>query len=478
MKIKIVNDRGADQELYLLLTGDKQTGISGITPNTSIKLSDLLVTNPSLEINIESIEGARLYVGYGAFPSNNAPIPDGEQYYGWIEFTKKANETEVWLNLSNVDMTGLPLTLAGTDTANTAFTLGYKKSITDIISIMKNTALQPATDVNSAYIMCATGQPKIVGPNGAPNSYASYESYISNLNTNKAPLVITSDTPKDGSPKVFTGSFMNVQDGTDVMISLKSAEGDTFEVLKSQFTTEICYRCDGGTLIYNGATVDQNQSPQNTNDKMFANSTFRNILIGINEGYFTADGPNKSLDFPGQVPFSTGQGSNYAKVLHENSNSYGFPYADSNLKVLITASPSDIITMNICTDTEAKGYNNNTNDSANQPTSGQFQFGIGANSSSLGMITIGGWRYIANKDGAYGGFLPALTEWTKMTFEGPGKYIWIKTTGDGLISADNCFNTGTPTYNNKILTWGAGVVWNSETESPTKPTSVGLLANA
>jgi len=259
---------------------------------------------------------------------------------------------------------------------------------------MKTTALQPATYANPAYITCATRQPKIVGQNGAPYSYASYDNYINYLNTNKAPLVITSDTPKGGSSKVFTGSFMNVQNGTDVMISLKSAEGDTFEVFKNQFTTEICYRCDGGTLIYNGATVDQNQSPQNTNDKMSANSTFRNILIGINEGYFTAVGPNKTLDFPGEVPFATGQGNDYAKVLHENSNSYGFPYVDFNLKVLITASPSDTITMTICTDTEAKGYN-----SVNQPTSGKFQFGIGANSSALGMITIGGWRYPENKDG-------------------------------------------------------------------------------
>lgn len=478
MKIKIVNDRGANQDLYLLLTGDKQVGISGITPNKSVKLSDLLLTNPNLEIDIESIEGARLYVGYGAFPSDNAPVPDGKQYYGWIEFTKKSSETEVWLNLSNVDITGLPLALAGTDTAAKAFTLGYKNSITDIISTMKTTALQPASETNPAYITCTTGQPKIVGPNVCPQGYASYNTYINNLNSNKAPLVITSDTPKGGSPKVFTGGFMNAQKETDVMISLKSAEGDTFEVLKSQFTTEICYRCDGGTLIYNGAIVDQNQSPQNTNDKMFANSTFRNILIGVNEGYFTASGPNESINFPGDVPFSTGEGSDYAKVLHENSNSYGFPYADSNLKVLITASPSDTITMTICTDTEAKGYNGDTDNTANQPTSGEFQFGIGANSSSLGMITIGGWRYIANKDGAYGGFLPALTEWTKMTFEGPGKHIWIKTTGDGFVSADGCFNTGTPTYNSKVLTWGAGVEWVSGAASPAKPTTVSALENA
>ena len=153
---------------------------------------------------------------------------------------------------------------------------------------------------------------------------------------------------------------MNSSSDSDVMISLTSAEGDTFQVLQSQFTTEICYRCDGGTLIYNGATVDQNQSPQTTDAQLYANSTFRNILIGINEGYFKNAGPNISEAFPGQVPFATGDGSKYAQVLHENSNSYGFPYADSNLKVLITADPSKTLTMTICTDLEAIGYNNNT----------------------------------------------------------------------------------------------------------------------
>ena len=472
MKIKIINNRGAKEDLYLLLTGGKQKGIKGITPNKSVKLSDLLVKNPKLEIDIDSIEGARLYVGYGAFPSDNAPVADGDQYYGWIEFTKKATGAAVWLNLSNVDITGLPLILAGTDMANKAFTLGYKKSMTDIISLMKTSALKPASDSNPAYIKCKTGHIKIVGPNGAPDSFASYDKYISSLNTNETPLTITSDTPKGGSPKVFKGKFMNAKNNTDVMISLKSAEGDTFEVLKGQLTTEICYRCDGGTLIYNKKTVDQNQSPQNTNDKMYANSTFRNILIGINEGYFTTKGPNESIDFPGQIPFSTGQGSDYAKVLHENSNSYGFPYADSNLKVLVTALPSETITMTICKDSEAKGYDDNTKNSPNQPTSGDFQFGIGANSSSLGMITIGGWRYPADENGSYGGFLPTLTDWTKMYFEGPGKYIWIKTTDSGFVSADGCFNTGAPTFNDKkVLTWGASVEWNSGVDSPKKPTS-------
>jgi hypothetical protein len=469
MKLKLVNKRTADAgELYLYLTGDSAVNVVGLTIGTSTKFSDFIAANPDMEISMDSIEGARLYVGYGDFPTD--PVPNGTQYYGWIEFTKKASEGEVWINLSNVDITGLPLALAGTTTDSQAFTLGYKNSINDIITQLKTDALNAPADSNAAYIKCASGQYKVVGPNGEPDSYASYSDYINLLNTNSSPLVITSDTPKDGSPKVFTGSFMNSSEGTDVMISLTAEDGTTLEVLQSQFTSEICYRCDGGTLSYNGGPqVDQNQSPQNTDAKLYANSTFRNILIGINEGYFTKDGPNASAGFAGDVPFTNDEGSDYAKVLHETSNSYGFPYADSNLKVLITAAPADTITLTICKDDEAFGYDGTPPETANQPTSGDYQFGIGESSSDLGMITIGGWRYPANAEGGYGGFLPDLPNWTKMHFAGPDKYIWIK---NGDVSADGCFNTGAPTYNkDNVLVWGASVEWVAGVPSPDKPTS-------
>jgi len=451
MKIKIVNDRTDNlDQLYLLLTGDSAEGVKGITTGNPIKFNDLA----SPEINIESIVGARLYVGYGKFPA--APVPDGDQYYGWIEFTKNKDESAVWINLSNVDLTGLPLALAGTDIDGGSFTLGYKKSIQDTISDLKKSVLSPDDDDNPAYITCGTGQPKIVGPNICPAGYTSYDSYINDLNTNKAPLEIMTDTPSGGSAIVFTGGFMNAVADTDVMISLTSGNGDTFEITKGEFTSNICYRCDGGKISYNGNLVDDNQSPQDNDDKLYSNSTFRNIMIGINEGYFTAIGPNVSAAFPGDIPFANGNGSEYAKIIHLNSNSYGFPYADSNLKVLVKALPSDTITLTICTDTEAKNYSTGDNKGSNQPTSGTFQFGIGAGSADLGVITIGdlNWRYTADEGGAYGGFLPELTEWTKMHFEGPGKYIWIKTTGEGEVSATGCFDS-VPTYLNKVLTWGA-----------------------
>ena len=124
---------------------------------------------------------------------------------------------------------------------------------------MVSNALTPANDTNPAYVTCDTGQVKILGPNKKPSSYPSYDSYINELNTSKAPLSITTDTPTDAHAITFTGSFMNAVEGTDPIISLKANNGDTLVVLKSQFTSQICYECDGGTLLYNGKEVNQNQ---------------------------------------------------------------------------------------------------------------------------------------------------------------------------------------------------------------------------
>lgn len=62
-------------------------------------------------------------------------------------------------------------------------------------------------------------------------------------------------------------------------------------------------------------------------------------------------------------------------------------------------------------------------------------------------------RYQPTAEGAYGGFLPTVSEWTKMNFSGPGTYIWFKTTGDGYVSASGCFSSGDPQWINNILTW-------------------------
>jgi hypothetical protein len=355
---KVVNNRGDETQIYLLLTSISSTGLEGIELAKSTLIKDFFAANPSHSFSAETLVGSRLYVAYGTMPP--APDPNSDQYYGWVEFSRNATDKGVWLNLSNVDIVGLPLTLNGNLADNgKPFSLGYKNPVKDIVSDLKTRALtrqDPAVAKD-----CGGGRTKIVAPNIQFPFYRRYDDYLNTLTVAGAKLTVQTDTPIDGASKTFTGTFAKgrYQDLANSSPILTITSGsDTFEILKSQFTTEYLYRCDGGTIVFNGATLPQNRNDQAGHDAsaVTTNSLFRNLCIGINEGYFTADGANDSRKFSSEKPFGNGQGNVYAQIMHETSNSYGFPYADANLKTLLVAAIDSPITLTILRDDEAGGY--------------------------------------------------------------------------------------------------------------------------
>src|SRR5215211_5647169 len=160
---KIVNNRGDETELNLLLTvASGEFGLEGLEIGKSTGLVEFFSRNPSHSFSAEKLVSCRLYVGYGAIPAN--PDPNSSQYYGWIEFSRNPEvDKGVWLNLSNVDIVGLPLTLSGMSIEGEAFSLGYKKSVKEIISDIKSRAL---TSQGPAVVKdCGGGRIKIVAPN-------------------------------------------------------------------------------------------------------------------------------------------------------------------------------------------------------------------------------------------------------------------------------------------------------------------------
>ncbi|PIQ47287.1 MAG: hypothetical protein COW03_15970 [Cytophagales bacterium CG12_big_fil_rev_8_21_14_0_65_40_12] len=499
--INIVNLRGASallasqsspdptKVLFVLLTADSSSGVVGITPGVVTALTD------NMAITFDTIKSGRLYVGYGQYP--NPPLPQGSEYFGWIEFSRQSTDTAVWINLSNVDILGLPLTLEGTDSAGNAFTLGYKTPMVATAPTASIIAQAKAvlTDGNAAggsaaVVKTATGQDKILAPNHVPGSYRSYDSYLAALTDTTssnypAALSILSDTPANGAPVQMNGNFLNASAATDNIISLTSTDGTQIcHITKANLTSQIIYECDGGYMSWStdgGATfnqIHQNRTiindPSSTEaERTITNSVFRNIMIGLNEGYFSMENTtnNNSAMFAGLVPFVNGNGNQYAQVIHESSNSYGFPYADSNLKVLVTAQLGAALTLNILADDATKDYEAPSDNTSNQPQSGTYQLGIGSSSQHLGVIKIGNWRYTPNSVGGYGGFLPDLPQWTKMEFTGLGsdKYIWIMNNGvyEGN-GATQCLNQPATIANN-VVTWGASLGWNGSVAPPLEP---------
>ena len=225
------------------------------------------------------------------------------------------------------------MALDGVLTTGNTFSLGYKKSVKDIIKDLKEEALTGSSP-NAAIKNCGEDRVKIIAPNIQFPAYKSYQPYLDELTNAEAQLTSHTDTPKHAPAKVFTGNFSK----SETIISL-TCGNDKFEVLKSQFTTEYLYRCDGGTVIYNGETVNMNRNDEGAEKAsvVYTNSLFRNLCTGINEGYFSVAGDNDSSKFPSEKPFKDGRGNIYAKIVHEASNSYGYPYADGNLKTLVEA---------------------------------------------------------------------------------------------------------------------------------------------
>jgi hypothetical protein len=358
--IRIVNNRDDESQLHLLLTSTNGAGLEGIELGKSTPIADFFSNNPSHSFSAEKLVGSRLYVGYGAMPP--APDPNSNQYYGWIEFSRNPDADKgVWLNLSNVDIVGLPLTLKGSlADGGGPFSLGYSKSVKDIIADMKTRALtgqSPAAAVKD----CGGGRTKIIAPNIQFPAYRRYDDYLNTLTMAGARLTIQTDTPIGQQSKTFTGSFSSgrYQDLADTSPILTITSGsDTFQILKSQFTTEYLYRCDGGSIVLNGMTLPQNRPDNGGHDAsaVITNSLFRNLCIGLNEGYFTADRANDSRKFSADKPFGNGQGNVYAEIIHEASNSYGFPYADANLKTLLVGAIDTPIVLTILKDDEAADY--------------------------------------------------------------------------------------------------------------------------
>ena len=355
---KVVNNRGDETQLNLMLTATSNSGLEGIQLGKSTLIKDFFTGNPSHSFSAETLVGSRLYVGYGSMPP--APDPNSNQYYGWVEFSRNNGDKGVWLNLSNVDIVGLPLTLKGklADDGK-PFSLGYKKPVKDIISDMKTRAL---TSQDPAVVKdCGGGRTKIIAPNIQFPFYRGYDDYLNTLTMAGAKLTIQTDTPISGTSKTFTGSFSKgrYQDlaNADPIITI-TCGSDTFQILKNQFTTEYLYRCDGGNIVFNGESLPQNRPDNAGRDAsaVYTNSLFRNLCIGINEGYFTAEGPNDSSKFSSDKPFRNSQGNVYAQILHETSNSYGFPYADANLKTLLVAAIDSPITLTILKDDETGDY--------------------------------------------------------------------------------------------------------------------------
>lgn len=289
-----------------MLTGANFSG-TGITTNKSYALSSL--TNDGFEL--DSIANGRIYVSYYTpLPAN--PVPTSTNYYGYIEPTL-GSDNVLWVDISSVDVFGVPL---GISVGN--YDLGFSKSHNDILK-----EITSASGMNGTAIQRVNGKGniKLVGANVAYADQPSYANYIKDLKGSTLRIKSLDDSPLKYD---FSGTFEN-----NGSISLKSSlTSDTFSISVSELNSDSIYLCNGN-CTYNG----KSRNAMSPNDICAA--VYRDVMVGFNEGYFTKGGGNNSYDFPNMTPFASGYGNAYAKYIYEGSDSYGYPFADKNLKTLV-----------------------------------------------------------------------------------------------------------------------------------------------
>ncbi|WP_299674265.1 beta-1,3-glucanase family protein [uncultured Dokdonia sp.] len=309
MKITITNTSAVTNagDIFLMLTGDNFKG-SGITIGTPTALSSL--TKNSFDVTM--IDSGRLYISYYAkLPAN--PVPTSNNYYGYIELTL-GTDNVLWTDLSSVDVFGVPMAMT-----LGSHKLGYSKSHNTIVKDIA-TALG-GTNGTAVQRKNGKGNTKVVGANVLFANQPSYDAYLKTL---KGKSLTIKSLPASPLKYNFTGSFK-----TDGSISLVSASPKlTFEIPAVDLTNKTIY-LSNGDCVYNG----KKRNAMSPNDTCAA--VYRDVMVGINEGYFSATGKNDSSLFPTMTPFASGHGNAYAKAIHEGSDSYGYPFSDLNLKTLI-----------------------------------------------------------------------------------------------------------------------------------------------
>ncbi len=496
--LSVGSNPAEDYVLNFMITGTPVTGHpinlnSGLSLHTSTGLDDYINGPNNGIITFDYLDSGRLYIGYGPLPygtkhdeytvgeeyriPNSAgttvqPVPYWKRYYGVIEFAYVPGDTGLWIDMTNVNLIGLPTCISGYTVFGETFNMGYNGSVETIRQTVEgiigttggcpganpsNTSDPNYTGIASK-ITCVTGFNKVVSPTAGNSAcWRSFDAYLTALNQYNTPISITSDAPTSGgTPITFTGNFNNVTGSTDNVITLSSSDSTyTLNIELGEFSTANIYACANGKVVFNTKTVPFNMSDDDATaagftpgEQIISNSTVRNILIGMNEGRFvpaTSAGSslidannNENWGGPGATygPFpNDAYGNQYAKLVHENINGYGYPYADKYLGALIVANNEQTVTITAC----AEQGSNTCGFNSNPPSSSSpYSFIIGAGSQGLGNIIIGSSGKSApiapdQTTGSYEGEFLASDSWAKMTFLGPdgswtNRYIYYKLT--------------------------------------------------
>ncbi|MFN0054911.1 MAG: beta-1,3-glucanase family protein [Planctomycetales bacterium] len=373
LTVDIVNNSGkADSDVYLMLTGD----------NTAIVDTDKLIVNQPQTLaqigntfNATKISSARLVFSfYSSVPSNPAPEPNTYPVrFDKMEITYPGNPAAC--NLTAVDFFGIPFKLESLDANGVVLgTRTYYSSANTLRTQLQ--ALVDPTQINNVKIMTTSPPDKIevariVSPSKttATGAYAALQKYVDSVKGK--PIAINGQffgTPF--SLYNMTGTFS----ATDSTITLTgkittnnvAANATPLKVygpkpptnpgsgFNWQSMADAIYSNDGTYYLVNGTT----ETPHKVSDNDVYSAIYRDLLAGFALGYVNSVYPNNSNSSTwwAKLPFASARGgkdtyfNQYASAIQLNSDAYGFPFADTQKKVLLDLNQSKKLRITILPD--------------------------------------------------------------------------------------------------------------------------------
>ena len=337
-----------------------------------IKISPCLLSSIDNQFTIEKGFSGRIYFfmprkGEGAeglvkkVPTNPSEINTklDTLRYDMVEITYDGSFTAC-ANLSSVDQLGFALGLKAISKGGaTLQSVGYKSSFLDIYNKIENETVESIPQSFSRLV-----SPLHIDKADQPN----LDAYLKSLDGQIINLEGNYDGSKDAGGKTHAAAHFSYTCNfkhDDVVLKANPGSGIQHDISIPNFA-DMIFPCEGA---FNVEGSDAGANRNGKGDKVGFNDPWstvvRNFLVGFNVGFFGFKEKrgeyvydcNNSWDWEDDFAFkNTFKGgpcwNEYARIISENSNSYGFPFSDVLGRPLVNLSEASKLQIRVFDDEE------------------------------------------------------------------------------------------------------------------------------
>lgn len=344
--VEIINGTGAapgpskvdPKDIYVTVYGSTFTSSNGPTPGQSVAMGQ-----DRYSFTTTDFESGRIFISYrGKMPdeeskidpfSNSIPRNDKVE----ITYQLKNGAPTGSANLTAVDYFGIPMMIETLDASgNVLATFTYYANLDTVVKGLDDIDNKIATD---AKIMKGNEFLRVVAPvkwapgSGAPtaNPYPSMKPYFDSVSGQSVNIVGQYDgVPGQYSPAAYnyTGTLASSGDitfsGTLATNGGAPAAGDNIVIKATDLLA--------GIYTANPPYTKGGASGQISDNDVYS-AIVRDLLTGFNAGYIGGTyGSDPSDEWWSKPPFQEQGGdkyyNQYAAVIQEHSQAYGFPFSD------------------------------------------------------------------------------------------------------------------------------------------------------